>query len=223
MIALRSKLSRDFGHPYFVVYIESFHESEGRSLIEHFENSVKSGKVFKTGETIDIGWGRLKLLANETGDLVVHEPSFFDMPIKWVAGASRSYSHLMLQRQVCLELDVVPDFASLMQAGVISEFMMVNRGDFRMDRHDGDGKGNSGWALYELGKIDAERVQWVSLFQISVMYSQIIPFCALPSGSSVVYQSDVIEVAYADKNINSNSNEFLRQLLSSKNYGKLLG
>src|SRR5450830_2019025 len=150
-----------------------------RSLIEHFENSVKSGKVFKTGETIDIGWGRLKLLENETGDLVVHEPSFFDMPIKWVAGASRSYSHLMLQRQVCLELDVVPDFASLMQAGVIFEFMMVNRGDFRMDRHDGDGKGNSGWALYELGKIDAERVQWVSLFQISVMYSQIIPFWGL--------------------------------------------
>lgn len=221
MPTLRSGSLDQFRHPNFSVDMASVHESEGEALIEYLEQSVRAGKRFNDGDTVNIGWGRLKLLADESGNLAVHEPSFKEMPIKWILGANKTYAHLSLQKQVCKEVGAEPDFPSLMQAGIVSEYMLEHSGPFQMDRHSGDGQGNSGWALYEIGKADAEGVKWVSLYQIGTIYPQTIPFFGLPQDAIVIYQIDRIQVAYGDREIDSNSNSFLQQLLSSKNYGSV--
>lgn len=221
MPTLRSKSLSTFGHPDFVVDVTSAHEPEGRSLIAYLEESVENGERFNESETINIGCGVLKFFANENGDLFVCEPSFDEMPIRWVNGANRTYAHLMLQRQVCSELGIDPDFSSMLHAGVISEYMLSHLCEFQMDRHSGNGQGNSGWALYESGKTDAEGIKWVSLFEISTIYPQVIPFLGLPQNTSVAYQKDIIEVSCDGKVIDSNSNDFLHQLLTSKNYGSM--
>lgn len=218
MPVLRSGSLAQYHHPDFAVDMASTHQAEGRFLIEYFENNVRQGVRFGDGDTINIGWGRLKLF-DESGVLVVREPSFDEMPIKWMGGANKTYAHMSLQKQVCSEIGVEPDFPSFMQAGIVSEYILHHSTPFQMDRHSGDGQKNSGWALYEIGKTDAKAVKWVSLYEVSTIYPQTIPFFALPQGAMVMYEKDEIQVDYAGKQINSNSNAFLRRLLTSKNFG----
>ncbi|MCP4033893.1 hypothetical protein [Herbaspirillum huttiense] len=219
MPVLNSHVLSSDGQPWFSIEVSSTHEAGARSFMEHLEGCIKRGEHFNDGNTVDMGWGRLKLIANKNGSLVVHEPSFSEFPIRWVPGANRTFSQLMVQRQLCAEIGVEPDFCSLMQAGLVSKVMLQRSGDFQMDRYTGDGKANSGWTFYEMGKVDASEVAWASLFQICLTYPQVAPFFGLPSESHIVYRRDLIEVSCAGRLIDSNSNEFLRSLLLSKNYG----
>lgn len=219
MPVLNSNILSSDGQPWFSIETSPTHEAGARFFMDHLEECIKRGEKLADGNTIDMGSGRLKLIANKNGSLVVHEPSFLEFPIKWVPGANRTFSHLMLQKKLCAEIGVQPDFSSLIQIGLISQVMLQRLGDFQMDRYAGDGQANSGWTFYEMGKVDASDVTWASLFQICVTYPQVAPFLGLPSESHVIYRHDLIEVSCAGRVIDSNSNEFLRSLLLSKNYG----
>ncbi|MGR9579325.1 immunity protein Imm33 domain-containing protein [Pandoraea sputorum] len=209
MLEYCTNLRKRFGHQNIIVSVVPELGSGFEWILSYFESEVADGAVFSDKQLVQIGWMLVMLRQNSEGDLDVWEPSFNSMPINWVRGASMTIRHLMLQREVCAQLGVEPDFPALNLTGIVSTDFL-DSASFSMDREDGDAATDSGW-LFK-GPEPSEG-RHCSLFEIAVARPEIIAFLALPIGASVAYEKNGIDVRIGDRNVSSKNNDFMGKLL----------
>jgi hypothetical protein len=203
----RAVLRANYGHPDIIAWVDKSFDASAAWLPDYFIEQVRSGVRFAEGQTIQVGWTTLKLAANSGGDLVVLEPDLVAMPVRWVEGASRCMRFLVLQRAICEEFGVEPDFPSLRQpASAPDPFAGAN--NFTMTRLENEAS-QSGW-VFQQGTDAALRM--VSLYEAALSNRAIIPFLALPSGSVVSREGNMYSVSAGGRHASSLSSDLLAKL-----------
>nr|WP_063571426.1 hypothetical protein [Luteibacter rhizovicinus] len=213
MNVYRSTFDDTYHHPNFVLSLPTELDVGAEWLFGYFESELRRGINFQAGQTVQIGWMQIKLVADESGDLEIWEPRFDAMPIAWIRGATSTLRHLTLQRETCSQLGVEPEFPSLLQSGVVSARFLADSGEFTMSRDDPVGS-DSGWVFTRIHEGDLGG-RHHSLFEVGMFDRMIIPFLALPAGVLVRASNEHIDLSLGSVVISSESNEFLRRLLHS--------
>ena len=200
-----------FSHPEISILVDR--RAPGVDwLIDYFETEVCKGRVFRAGETVQIGWG-LVLLCKDVDvdeDLEVWEPDFTSMPIRWKRGANETVRQLIIQRTVVEALGCEPDFPSLLQACSLEQNCRTGD-EFVMWRTEAQQK-HSGWFLAE--GLGDEVTQLCSLYELSCKTPVVTAFFALPAGCEVHVSRKRIAIQCAERCVSSDENEFLRRLLA---------
>src|SRR5436309_171982 len=88
-------------------------------VLDFFENQIRKGKVFRPGETIQVGWVTAMLSATQAGDLELMEPDFASVPVNWVAGLNSTLRQMIIQKEVCDEVGADLAYPSMLQSGVV--------------------------------------------------------------------------------------------------------
>lgn len=209
MIEYRANLRQRYNHPNIVVAVTPDLGTGFDWLLSYFEEEVSAGVAFSDNQLVQIGWMTVKLFQNSRGDLEVWEPSFDSMPINWMRGANTTIRHLTLQREICTQLDVDPEFPVLSQSGVASADFFGSS-NFRMEREFCDVAMDSGWIFKGPEAVGGKHC---SLFEIAVARSEVVAFLALPAGAVVICEKSSIEVTLGDRKISSATNDFLARLI----------
>jgi hypothetical protein len=139
MNVYRSTLDATYQHPNFVLSLSAELDVGAEWIFGYFESEVRRGIKFQAGQTVQIGWMLVKLVADQSGDLEIWEPRFNATPIDWIRGATSTFHHFTLQREACSQLGVEPEFPSLLQSGVVSSQFLTDSGEFAMSRDDPTG------------------------------------------------------------------------------------
>jgi hypothetical protein len=179
-------------------------------LIRYFETEVSRGVHFRHGETIQIGWVIVRLEQATDNLLEILEPSFDSMPIKWIKGLNNTLRHLILQQEICKEMEFDSEFPSILQAGIISPGYMKTSQDFVMSRDHTSGA-DSGWVFHEPDYAGTSG-EYKSLYEIALSNMEIVPFLALPSSTSVSKHQKVIKLRHQERQVSSATNEFLQKI-----------
>jgi hypothetical protein len=207
MSELRAALHASYGQPDIIVRAAGVSATLAAWLPDYFVEEARRGVRFAPDQTLQIGWSVLKLYADAAGDLVVFEPDFASMPIKWIEGVSQCVRFLALQQAVCEELGVEPDFPSLAQSAFAPD-PLPRAGDFTMSRAEEENR-HSGWLLQPEGEA---ALQVVSLYQAALSNRAIIPFLALPSGSAVKRERGRYSISINGRDTPAPSSELLTRL-----------
>ncbi|HWB59813.1 MAG TPA: hypothetical protein VG733_09980 [Chthoniobacteraceae bacterium] len=181
-------------------------------LLGYFNEALACGSRFDSGQTVQIGWMICKLHKANDGALELWEPDFDSFPIRWINGVNITMRHLLLQRAICEELKFEPDFPSLQHSGIVSPGFASSE-DFTLSREGPEGV-HSGWFLMEYG-YQGHQAEHQSLYQLVLWNSCIVPFLALPPGSTVHRHSGGYEVLYCKNKLTSCENKLLRRLVDT--------
>jgi hypothetical protein len=182
-------------------------------LLGYLNSELENGKSFGPGETISTGGTLLRVVSVEDQRLELFEPGFDSMPIKWIRGVNTTLRHSALQTYVCSSIGSQPEFASILQAAVISpnfrgcESLIMSR--------DAPNGNDTGWVLRE-DAYEGQEGEFMSLYQAALYQDRIIPFFALPPGRTVRLTRSSIELEFRGNVISSNSNDLLKSLLHSE-------
>jgi hypothetical protein len=201
----RALLLERYRHPNITITAKTEGFADG--LAEYFKSQVANGTRFKAGETVQLGWGVLRLVGDDDGELVVTEPDFHSMPIQWIDGAQQTMRQLTLQRHVCSLLDVEPDFTSLLTSGVASPNFMTGS-DFSMSRDE------RGWWFRAL-EDDGTQAERHSLYVVALRRPAVIPFIALPPGAEILWAQSGVDILLAGKRLYSEAEQLLRDIVAS--------
>ena len=207
MTELRAELRGRYDHPDVIVPVEPGLLRVAAWLPDYFVQRVANGERFSADETVQAGWMLLKLRRTSEGDLLVQEPGFDGVPIRWVDGASRCVRSLALQRAICDELGVDTNFPSLRHAASATEPFPRDEG-LKMIRTEPAGA-HSGWTIHE--GTDAG-LRLLSLYGAALANPAIIAFLALPVGSIVEREAGVLTVSAGGQQSTSVSSNLLGQL-----------
>jgi hypothetical protein len=167
-------------------------------LREFLELRPHDVTTFREGELIQVGCSILMLRPWGPG-LELWEPDFRSVPIRWCEGVNTTLRHLAVQKSVCDALACSPDFPSLRLSVAHSPAPRPLDG-LRMSRVAAAGS-DSGWRIEHGAARGQPRV--VSLYEMSLMEPWIVPFLALPQGSSVHAGPAGIEVSVGGRTVSS--------------------
>src|ERR1043166_2346156 len=143
---------------------------------------MAAGSKFKPGQTIQLGWLFLKVFEKGTR-LVLAEPNFAEIPMKFVPTVGRGLMQLRLQKSVAESVGLAEraDFPSPLQA-CLTCARLNDRVDFVMERFDKSGN-DSGWYLgcdnADHDHNDAKNLARRSLYEVACYRPECIPFLAL--------------------------------------------
>lgn len=209
----RGSFRERYSHPDIVVRAEIAHRSGAEWILSDLEEQIRSGTVFRVGDTVQIGWMTVLLKDLDGGDLELFEPEFGSMPVNWVPGANNTIRQMIIQKELCEQIGVGAYYPSMRQSAVVSpNFMKTDQG-FELSRDASKGN-DSGWVFREGGYAGSSGTLF-SLYQIAISIPAIIPFLALPSGAIVTSDRMALEVSANGAKISSSDNDFLMRLLGS--------
>ena len=209
----RTNFSGGYNHPEIVFDVTPELGQGFDWILSYFEEAVAVGEVFQENQLVQMGWMLVMLRSDDKGNLEVWEPQFGSIPIDWVRGGTTTLRHLVLQREVCAQLGVEPDFPSLRQSAVLTPDV-IGRQVFNMVRETPQTPNDSGWLL-SASQVEPDKGQLMSLFEVAASCPTIVPFLALPADTAVHLTGSTIDVRFQDRQISSKSNEFLACLLDS--------
>ncbi len=186
---------------------------------ESLERQLQSGIEFRDGETIQIGWGLLRIREPTSGTLELDEPDFESIPIKWIPSVDHSLVHLRQQKDVVESIDpsVEPMFPSIRHAASICNHVFDRR-EIVIERTMPHGS-FSGWTIkcadaeHQVGTSD---LRLESLFSLAIRLPPIVPFLALPPGFSGMLAPDQIKLSWNGKPINIRKDSILYALGQSR-------
>lgn len=188
-------------------------------ILDIIEEKVREGDRISPGDLMQIGRMSIRFAPTLDSCLGVAEPEFGTFPIKWIAGANNTIRHLIIQREVCDQVNLEPNFASMLRLGIISPNFFNEKTGLEFSRDTENGK-DSGWVFYERG-YTGSMGDFFSLYQIGITVPSVIPFLALPKGALVTVTADFIQISTPSATISSVENEFMQNLLQSAFIQKL--
>ena len=201
---------KDSNHPEIIFEVASELGQGFDWILSYFEEAVAAGEVFQENQLVQMGWMLVMLRGDDKGNLEVWEPQFSSIPIDWVQGGTTTLRHLVLQREVCAQLGVEPDFPSLRQSAVLTPDVL-GRQVFNMVREAPQTLNDSGWLL-SAPQVEPDTGRLMSLFEIAALCPAIVPFLALPADTAVHLTGSIIDVRFRERQISSSSNVFLARL-----------
>ena len=193
----RTRECRKHGHPEicFTYDDKVVPEPDVIWLIDYLEQAVASGRRLSEGQTIKIGWSVNLIAENQWGDLELMEPDWSGtIPIVFAPGMTRTLSDLRQQKDVVESLAVnrPPSFASIRGSAVACVRVLSDR-CYVMDRLEATGS-DSGW-FFGCGRRDHDhndplQLRTASLYEIAATLPEVVQWCALPAGHSVLIGED---------------------------------
>ncbi|MEQ1725392.1 MAG: hypothetical protein ABL882_05650 [Sphingopyxis sp.] len=208
---------KEYGHPDVNLPVDPELSRLAAWLPNYFADEVRKGIRFEAEQTIQLGWSLLKLGSTTDGNLIALEPDYETMPVRWVLGVSRTIRLLALQRAVCDECQVEPNFPSIQHAASLPE-MVPPADHFTMVRTDPQGN-LSGWTIHE-GRDVAMRL--MSLYEVAIFNRAIIPLLALPVGSIVERNCKSLSISIDGKQYSNSSSELLFLIANEEPFDRLL-
>ncbi|MGV3623156.1 MAG: immunity protein Imm33 domain-containing protein [Archangium sp.] len=187
-------------HPEFTLIFRNEPPVPGleKTLLGYFEASVAAGKIFKVGETVQLGWATLRLMQRSDGTLGVLEPDIAH-ELKWVEGVDQSLFETWRQKEVLSSLGLFDraDFPRQALHAVVCTQAFDT--DTRMlGRTEAHGQTDSGWFVgcfdgaHDHQHEDALTVK--PLVEIATLAPSLTQFFALPPGTDLLVGPDGIEV-----------------------------
>lgn len=157
-------------------------------LLSYFEEAVRNGTVFSAGQTVQLGWATLRLVARDDGTLGVHEP---DMTFErgWVDSVDAALMQTWLQEEVGASLGLLHElsFPHQEQLAIVCKRVRECTA-FLISRAQPSGR-DSGWFV---GCTDPthdhdarENLAPTMLYNAAVLAPALTPFLALPAGIEV--------------------------------------
>lgn len=198
-------------HPEIVVPLAAASGLTPDWLIGYFESAVKSGKVFKAEESVQVGGGLVKLVEGDGGTLELWEPDFKSMPIEWVRGANETLRQLILQKSVAELVGARPDFAWVIHAGQVQEGWAARR-VFEMHRNIPEDN-HTGWSIETPEMPPPDRL--VSIYDLGRQLPICVPFFALPTGADIEISPTRLAIEFAGRSVSSDDNPLLKRLLAT--------
>jgi hypothetical protein len=162
-------------------------------LASNLEELRARGEVYRSGETIQIGWTLLRFEALGR-DLNLCEPDWTgNLPITFVAGVTNTVVHLRQQKDVVDSVGLSESlaFPVINQSAIVCS--KVESGIGLMVRHPGQGS-DSGWFLgcvdSEHNHDDSKELRRLSLYEAACSARECIKFFALPPGIEILFDSE---------------------------------
>lgn len=187
-------------HPEFTLVFRNDPPVPGleKMLLGYFQASVAAGKIFKAGETVQIGWATLRLLQREDGTLGVLEPDIAHQ-LKWVEGVDQSLCETWRQKEVLssLGLEDRAEFPRQALHAVVCT-QAFDTSSRMLGRTEAHGQTDSGWFV---GCFDDEHdhqleeaLTVMPLVEIATRAPVLTQFFALPAGTDLVVSDEGIQV-----------------------------
>ncbi|AVO35004.1 immunity protein Imm33 domain-containing protein [Ottowia oryzae] len=186
-----------FGQPEFQVSIsdEPIPDVDIQHFLKSLEGMVAAGSRFSPGQTLQVGWSALRVVAGDEGLLRLHEPDMKAFPIRYVNSVDATLRQLRAQKDAVES--VLPaaslTFPSMTESAVVhvnykkSRVLVMQRA--RPEGHD------SGWWVSEPGaEADSASMSRISLYRLALDRPDLIQFFAFPP-DTVVLVADRVGVA----------------------------
>jgi hypothetical protein len=190
MIAYKTTGCSRHGHREFTIQladpspIPDLH----RVLSDFFENAVARGTKFLPGQTVQIGWSKLRLCDRSDGTIGVEERE--PTPNEtWVESVDRALKDLWLQREVVASVGLLDELAFpyqdehvLVTDCMIDATAMIG---IRLAKQDTP-EGMSGWSFTCAEDHDHGEKQVVPLLAVAAMTPAVVQLFALPHDTVVL-------------------------------------
>jgi hypothetical protein len=161
-------------------------------LIQCLEESVRSGKRYEPGQTLQAGWADLRIEDAEGDYLTLLEPDWSGvLPIRYVRGVTRALVDLRRQRDIADSVGLSGQLAMprISESGIVCT-QLASRTCGVMEREGPEGR-DSGWFF---GCDDPEHdhsspsaLKRESLYVTGCDVPGIVQFCALPPGVRISF------------------------------------
>jgi hypothetical protein len=172
----------EFGHPElcFEYDPEIIHDPDINFLRNFFEYKVESGVIFKTDETIQIGWMLCKFQLREDGCLYILEPDFESFPIVFVDSVTNTLRHLRQQKDAVESIygNVELTFPSILGSICVSKTYKNATSAF-LSREAPEDR-FSGWFIQDLESGGDEGYELISLYDFACNRPDLVKFLAFP-------------------------------------------
>lgn len=208
-----------FGHAEFRFKVDDARviEPDVTWFTKTLEDWVSEGARFSDGETIQIGWGLMKVRAASDRTLNLLEPDYESMPIEWVDTVSSTLVHLRLQKDVSQSFfdSDATNFPSLRFHGIVCSQLKVAEG-IVMERFEGTPP-DSGWFIGcddDDHHQDSSELIRISLYEAVLRNPKALSFLALPVGTSLGASSDGISLYFGDELLPPKQGSYIEQLLA---------
>ena len=151
-------------------------------LINFFEDEVKQGIIFKTNETIQIGWMINQFQLMEDGYLHVLEPNFKDLPIVFINSMTNTLRHLRQQKDIVESInhDLEVSYTSIRSSIVVCPTYQKATSIYLV-REKPDNN-FSGWFFRDLDSEDEENYSLISLYEFACQRPDLVKFIGIPPG-----------------------------------------
>lgn len=188
-----------------------------KTLLGYFEASVAAGKIFKVGETVQLGWSTLRLTQRTDGTLGVLEPDLAH-ELKWVEGVDQSLYETWRQKEVLDSLGLIDraDFPRQALHAVVCT-QAFDTPTKMLGRTDAHGQTDSGWFV---GCFDddhdhqlEEALTVMPLVEIATRAPLLTQFFALPAGTDLVVGPSGVQVFIDGEAREPRSGSYLEALL----------
>jgi hypothetical protein len=189
--------------------VEYHAQAIGHDDIDRFVSAIhamlEAGGYFQADQTFRYGWSTMRLVPTDADSsrLAFEELDGTGVPDQWTRGVSRTLIATRLQRDVCdsfsLPAELV-DFPSFAHDSIVCD-ELDPEGALRLHRLAPLADHDSGWffACQHPGHDhdDARTLAHDSLYVHACRFQAVLPFLALPIGSSVLLAEDgVVQEAY---------------------------
>jgi hypothetical protein len=189
-------------------------------FLQTLEDRVAVGERFASDETIQVGWGLLKVRANADNSLQLLEPNYTSMPIEWVDSVTKTIAHLRLQKDV-VESYFEPDdaeFPSLRHHSLVcSKLQDAER--LLMDRTAATVP-DSGWfigcSVANHNHNDPGELECVSLYEAVLRNPRALMFLALPAGTVLETEGRTWQLYHGEVELRPKGGSFGEHIIKSR-------
>lgn len=159
-------------------------------------------------------------IRNSGNRITIFEPDMISLPIVFVEGVTNTLRILRSQKDAhkSLQMDSEMDFPEIRQFATQCR-KWEDAASYVLERSSPNGN-DSGWYFGcqnpEHDHENAENLKNVSILEIAMNYSDLVPFLALPSGSAVLVENDKPHVYFNGEEKLPRLGSFLSRLILKK-------
>jgi len=213
----------EVGHPEFVFKVDTslVLQIDVDWFTATLESMVAGGSKFVPGQTIQIGWGLLKVGVPAEGRLRIFEPGYTSKPpIEFVDTVTQTLSHLRVQKDVLesyFEIEEIA-FPSLSESCIVCT-NVEETGGVVMDRTVPEPP-DSGWfigcTLPSHDHDNSKNLARVSVYEAVQRFPAALGFLALPSGVLLTSTLEEIRGYFDDAEVTPRRSSYIARLLETR-------
>lgn len=220
LVEFRTSECHQFGQPEFRFKVDDTRvlEIDIQWFIKTLHEWIAHGERFRDSETVQLGWGLLKVHANPDGSLALLEPDYSSMPVNWVDTITQTLRDLRTQKDVC-ESYFEPDETTFpsFREHCIACSRLKDSPRIIMERVAATSP-DSGWFIgcrhEEHDHNNADQLRRVSLYEAVLENPRARKFVALPPGTLLEADDEDIRLYHADALVNPKRGSYVHRLLS---------
>jgi hypothetical protein len=173
------------GHPEFTLQLaRTLVPGIERTLLSYLEAEVARGKRFEPGQTVQLGWGTLRVIDRRDGTLGLQERTD---PETWTETVDQTLHQTWYQKEVASSLGLADRlaFPRQDQAAMVSR-CTLGASSWLLTRLDAGDERFSGWSVACTEKHEHGERAFPPLIVLAARLPFVTQFLALPTGAAVL-------------------------------------